>query len=82
LEYIEQAIDFAEKWFEEAQTASQLPDLLLVFTVGAAFGWFLRSLTNRRRPESSDKRKRGTAAASSERKKTKEEVELDARRRL
>jgi hypothetical protein len=80
--YIDQAEEFAALCILEIQHDEHLQQLLLAFIVGAAFGWFIRSrvVTSKLKAANRAAGKRGTFGAMSG--KTKEEVELNARRRL
>ena len=82
MEYIKFVVSTATIWLEEVRNTPQLPDVLLVFVVGVAFGWFLCSLANNRRQRKSDQKSIVGGIAGTVNKKTREEVELDARRRL
>ena len=79
LQYIVQAIEFGELWLSRFQNNEHLQQLLFALVVGAAVGWLLRSLVAAKQLPRVSHDKGSSSATDG---KTKEEVELNARRRL
>lgn len=82
LHYFEQAIELSEKWIVRFQEDPVYQSAFLAFLVGLAFGWILRSLFSPAVPKRIPPPSSGDALTYTKSGKTKEEVELDARRRL
>ena len=79
---LSQAIQYFEVWLGRIQTDEHLQNVILGFLVGSAFGWFLNSLLSKQRNSKPGiKNSTGSVIRTTEI-RTREEVELDARRRL
>jgi hypothetical protein len=77
-----QAIHYFEVWLGRLQTDEHLQDVMLGFLVGSAFGWFLSSLLSKKRNSMPGIKNSSGSVIRTTEGRTKEEVELDARRRL
>ena len=79
---LSQAIQYFEVWLGRIQTDEHLQNVMLGFLVGSAFGWFLNSLLRKQRKSKPGKKGSAGSVIRTTEIRTREEVELDARRRL
>ena len=82
LDYFDLVVQIGEQWIIKFQSDPHLQNILLAFVVGSTFGWFLRSLFSPGQTKRMSQSKSGSDEVRTKTGKTKEEVELDARRRL
>lgn len=82
IDYCDRILRYFLHWLDGIQSDEQLQNMLLVFMVGLTLGWFLRNIftlgNTKKHPSSGSP---GVSVRTSSG-KSKEEVELDARRRL
>lgn len=82
LAYFDSAVNFVEIWVIRAQNEQQLQQVLFAFLVGTTFGWLIHSFIARKKPDNNFSSTGNKSAMRNENGKTKEDVELRARRRL
>ena len=82
LDYFDLVVQIGEQWITKFQSDPNLQNILLAFLIGSTFGWFLRSLFSPGQAKKASQSGSGADVLRARSGKTKEEVELDARRRL
>ena len=79
LQSVDQATELLSQWISRFRNEDDLPQLLFALLLGVAIGWFFRSLVATKRVDSVSAGKKAIRTSNG---KSKEEVELNARRRL
>ena len=81
-EYLDRVISLGEEWYSGLQSDEHLQQLVLALLAGAVIGWFSKSFFSSGKnkvPASSSSKAKNLRTEGG---KSKEEVELNARRRL
>jgi hypothetical protein len=82
LAYFDSAVNFVGIWDIRAQNEQLLQQVLLAFLVATTLGWFIHSFIARKNPANNISSTSNKSAIRKKDGRTKEDVELRARRRL